>query len=1332
MLESIQLSGPIPGVKVVASGRTHRIRKYISSVLYHAFELRAFTIAESTAYLSSRMADVTETEIRVAQSRSEGNGRILEHLVTSDRGLLDPSEIENPIVLDELLNERIAAALEEAMKQGYEEEEVNAFLAGLSVLPPPVPLDEYAGASDMDVGAIRSFAADLAPLLDRTRQGVIFRDEPTETLVREKYGADRRALNRVAGNLLARQAASVYAAQSLPGLLQKLGDRRRLFRLAFDDRFPPTIASTVGQRRIRYARLKEAVLYAANASDNNSLVRLLVELSSIAASDLRGADFILDNPDLVVNAQDADALRRLFETRAEWAGSRHARLTIASVLSGDLDEASRHYTNAVNWIRHDLDSVSDNNYDRPRPEHVDRAAVPFFCVVQGISPQAIGFMRMWYPWYAFEISEELFELFRQAIRRNHRLRRAFDAFLGHLTNEIGPLTGALAFVRLSYRTQRELAERLGRACKRDTNLIIPQRHFSVRRYELPDGLRKAATIAASLGMIKEALSISLRAPHQRPRIWSMVDLHSNHDLFPFLFRVSLRAGLNGTEVHERDIFPIELVPLAKGLRRSLTGSQLNRRLKHKLQAQMKKEVNLKESGRQSRDKVRRDTERFLDHRVVPLVKLTRALASFLGADLGQVDGPFQDLVRVWVRVRRNREEYYNEGQFNRFFQLLGTRMVTFALWARCDLKAVSIRFFLKQLHRQNYVSPSTLIEVISIVAARPRFDVIAGEQAVHARSLIEREDEITTRSELFAKLARAILPASSSDASEYFRVGLEQLDAIGSGDYKFTDALLEFSSSVKGDELSEKDFHTLTNICELNMPEEAEKFPWASFATAMSKAAGPRGLTKLSRWHDRGKVRLEYTLLPYLVALVRDRKIAPEDALALNRLADPVELWDYNTETFAITVYERRFSNAKELITELIRQYEENNPLHPSGRTLKELAAIAADVLGRQHATTRHLSGAHRRLSDESHDLNGQGSCYRSSKVRLGKLPNDAENRVRQVRKIATTTNPLDGDSLRNALSKLSDLEYSSDYMQKLFRKLRARVSLADRLNYIDLIAHLEELDCYIKFSELAECKSSWLTSSAGLDAHYRTLSTPILEIHADDFLSFGGLSTYQLKKVSDLTGVSVPVLSLELVRVFSKSNSAVPAAAWLGLAAIICTDSDEGHGQKALGALLGSGSARLRSTVVDGPWTRGMYPSGEMSTIASGLVWQLFGSPRATDRWRAAHSVRCFARLGRWRVIDELAGKLLSTDSKAFGAPELPFYYLHARLWLLIALARVALDFPTEIAKHRKSLMKVALDRSHPHIIVRHFAGLAVLACDKAAAAFTFREGAGAAAICK
>ncbi|CAN5490874.1 hypothetical protein BH10PSE3_BH10PSE3_04520 [soil metagenome] len=47
----------------------------------------------------------------------------------------------------------------------------------------------------------------------------------------------------------------------------------------------------------------------------------------------------------------------------------------------------------------------------------------------------------------------------------------------------------------------------------------------------------------------------------------------------------------------------------------------------------------------------------------------------------------------------------------------------------------------------------------------------------------------------------------------------------------------------------------------------------------------------------------------------------------------------------------------------------------------------------------------------------------------------------------------------------------------------------------------------------------------------------------------------------------------------------------------------------------------------------------------------------------------------------------------------------MHARLWLLIALARVALDWPVKIAPHLAMLERVAFSDDFPHVVMRAFA---------------------------
>lgn len=1313
LIESFKCSGPVSGVKLVVSCRSHRIERSLGDLSYEDFELRPFSMNETDKYLRSHVEGINTEEIHVAQARSNGNARILEHLSGSDRGLLDVSEIDKPITLDDLLQKRIEDALAEALRRGYKMKDINAFLAGLSVLPPPVPLSEYAEAHRMATGAIESFAADLAPLLEQTEHGMTFRDEPTETLVRESYGSQISALRTVAKNLMERQDKSVYAARSLPGLLQRLGDGKKLVKLAFDDRFPAAISSTIGQRRIRYARLKAAVVHAAAHSDNNNLVEILVELSSVAASDQKGVDFILDNPDLVVNAKDTDALRRLFETRTKWPGARHARLTIANLLTGAIDNATRYYLNAREWIRHDLQSDHDD-FGRPRPKRIDHAAVPLYLILQGKSKYALGFMRYWYDWYGFEVCEELFSLLRFAISRNPGQKSALTDFIDKASSAIDCLTGVLSFTELSNKQIRDVIARLGRACKKKSKFKYSGETTTQRTYDFPDGLRKSAVIAASYEMNEEALAISLRAPHERPRIWTFVDNWSNRGSFPFLFRLSLAAAAKGRDIAERDLLPQELLPYAKGVARSVSLEVLKATIKRRISTQQRKEwaKDKDEAKRRSHDSLSSEADHFLDYRLPSLLRLTRALAALWAASRGSADKPFKELLNVWADVSKNSENRYYEHQFNPYFQLLGLSTVLFALWSRSDLKAVSIRRFIAQINEQNLKNPSTLIQLVSIINHNRRLDAIAAEQAVAAKTLIDREDEVETRSSLYAQLARAILPVSTADAEEYFRVGLEQLDSIGSGDYSFTHELLSFASSVKGKELPEKYFHTLTNVCELNMSCEEHKFPWGAFGAAMSKTAGVRGLAKLSRWHDREKINLSYTLRPYLTALLRDQKISPEYALSLNRLTNPVELWECNSSAFGKALHAAKAADAKLLVSEFINQFLDNHPDVSPSSTVEDIAEIAKNSLGSSNPLTKYLRAACPVFDKVIRERNEHRNYHPKDNSILGIMPDESQPEAVNIKALTSATDPLDEDELISAFEQIHRHPWSRDQEREFFNRLRPKVKVKDRAAYIQMIACAEGLESYAKEKELEYCKAKWSDSSPVIARNYREIAIPLLEIHAEEF---GSLSGHRLRKLAELTGVSIQVLALELVKIFAAPDWSVPASVWIGLATIIVENTDEGHGQAALLRLLNSKATRLTDTVPDGPWQRGLYPADDPLAAATGLVWQSLASPRASERWLAAHTLRTFARLECWEVVDALVKKFGDKDSKAFQASELPFYYLHARLWLLIALARIARDAPKAIAKYEVMLRSVALSPLQNHVALRHFAALALLACGEA-----------------
>jgi len=761
------------------------------------------------------------------------------------------------------------------------------------------------------------------------------------------------------------------------------------------------------------------------------------------------------------------------------------------------------------------------------------------------------------------------------------------------------------------------------------------------------------------------------------------------------------------------MLPKELVPICSRIGKKITGKEFHVKAKDKISKHVR--TKSKDEGNETRPNMlgyeeSQNAERFLNHRLEPLLALTKALSSVLGAHPRGLDKAFRELIETWEDSSKNSDPYRTDER-DHFFTMLGLDIALFSLWARSDLKPDSVRRFLTTVHNHGFGAPN-LVRIVAILAQKMPLQTLAGEQAIKARALIEREDDVNYRASLFGALARAILPASTNEASVYFRDGLEQMDAIGSGDYEFTNELLLFASQVKGEELEERDFHTLTNICELNMGEEPEKFFWGAYGRGLSKAAGLRGLAKLSRWDDRSKIALNNTLLPYLTGLLENGKIDAKDALALNRLANPVEYYYASTKEFSEALRQQAGPDPV-AIEELINQFQDDNPDMAMDDTVGILGSLAEEALGSSSDITRYLATVREHYT-KVRDTQNERSNYHGGAY--PKMRQEVEDRgcknQEALKRIAAATDPTDEASLVKAVNDFNALGNMYDLKGGFFVALRDKVPYSDRAQYIRHIAALENLFYYWKFAELKEAKETWECSSAALADVFKSLAVPIINAHADDLVDDGRLSGSHIKEISDLTGVAIADLVLELITVFARPGSAISGSVWLAFATFICPEADEGHGQQALKCLLSSEASRRADNVVDGTWVKGLYPVSDFCETASGLIWRVLGSPYAVDRWRGTHCIRSFAKFGRWEIIDKLVSKISQANAGSFQASELPFFYMHARLWLLIALARMALDYPADVARYRDELLSFVLDESSPHTLMRHFAARALLSC--------------------
>jgi len=1311
LLQSLEHGDPIHGLQVVVSARTHRRLAATGEISADELELKPFVEQETRAFLRTRAAKLTEVMVQVGQARSQGNARVLEHLA-AEPGLLAPSEIDKPIALDDLIQHRIDRALVQARKLGNAERNIRAFLAGLATLPPPVPLKEFAQVNGMPEGAVVSFAVDLSPLLEQTRHGLMFRDEPTETLIRREYASDVVSLRELATNLFNMQVESVYAATALPDLLLQLEDGEKLFELAFDERLPASIAGTVGQQAIRYARLRAAVAHAVRVNDLDRLVPLLVELSTLSAMDQRGTTYLLDYPDLVVASGDPDSLRRLFDARTKWPGSRHARLAIAHALMGETAEAIWHAQWVLEWREHYFNQKGDD-HDRAHPTVRDMATLPLCHLLRGDGKAAARDLSGWVSAeYGYDVTEAMFELVRRPeaarILQPEVIRACVDALVS-----IGPIAAAVRFSTENQEHERTQLESLAAKCMADGPVKLRDR-YQPEESALVQGMVEAAAKAVRMVMPAQATAILAALRLVPPSLHVFMDLYRRDEIATYIARQVIACCAAGKPIGSHHLLPRELTEFAATLPPDLPDAEFRKTLKAALeadyQAKVKAARDAKKDGRNHYNQ-NSSGQQFIDQRLSRWLEVARDFAQALvGADSNAPS--LAPLTARWIALR-NTSNYHSDGRSaQQQYNAVSERLLALALAANNGFSAGEVTAYIEAVSEPDSTPLSRLIGLVALLASRPAFHAMAGALAIKASAATEKEQDVADRAKHFAQLGQAIALASPAEAVVYFRKGLEQMDAIGSGDYRFVEGLMHLAGTLRGDGLGQRENHTLSNICELNLGEE-QKFNWGSYGAAMSRAAGLSGLAKLARWQDRGRISLDFTLLPYVRALVQDDKLDAALATTLLRLSTPAELYVCGTTQLVATFESKPSARHPGVVTELVTQYLQNNPGALGSDTPRALARFAGAVLGENAWERQYLDAAADRIEVKRDDYNTRAN-WRASGSEPPPRTWEAEQAAAkaEILQLADGIDPLDevavGRVLDAARNHWRNMRLSGDVLESL----RPKVAFQDWPCYLALIARLELLDLHEKEEELRACKEKWAEVSLAVGDALKACAPVITRVNAREYISYEYLSVSHVRALEEICGLERREVLMLLIHEFTRPKMLVPASVWLNFAAEFNAQTTTGVGEAALTRVLQSGPAKLASNTEDGAWQESLTFTGDAVEATAGMIWFQLGSPVARQRWLAAHSLRTAVRLGRAEVLDTAVAKYWRRDAVPFHAPELPFFYLHAQLWLLIAMARIALEAPREIARHAEFLEAIAFDSADRHVLRRHFAAQALQTC--------------------
>lgn len=227
---------------------------------------------------------------------------------------------------------------------------------------------------------------------------------------------------------------------------------------------------------------------------------------------------------------------------------------------------------------------------------------------------------------------------------------------------------------------------------------------------------------------------------------------------------------------------------------------------------------------------------------------------------------------------------------------------------------------------------------------------------------------------------------------------------------------------------------------------------------------------------------------------------------------------------------------------------------------------------------------------------------------------------------------------------------------------------------------------------------------------------TKILELIAKRFAS-EFTNRYRLKSFLERIRVeddATPFIREGILKGLSINSDLADATTFFGFAEIASTLITPQQATDLLDFALTRFELHIDDEYADGYWANWLNPPEDMSMAFAGFVWSALGSPRAETRWRAAHCVRRLAEIGCEREIDALIQWMERDSVDAFGSRKFPFYKLHARQYLLIALARASIDNPQIVRRYHAIFSQHALATIN-HILIQKFSAEIALNIEKA-----------------
>jgi hypothetical protein len=1241
--------------RIIALCRTERVYLLAPKQNVQKLPLLPFSQTETLNHLRKHFQNASADDGLEFYCLTGGNPRVQANAINFSP--LSLSKVLTSLGPGRTVDEQIAAQLETAIVKLKEQhplvfrQQIDAICLGLANLHPFIPIEVLAAVAEVDSEAVKSFVADLGRPLLLSDNSVQFRDEPTETWFRQQFSASPEQIDAYINRLKPLATRFNYVAEVLPILLLRSENYAELIRLALSDEVLPE--SPIDKRNVRVYRLQFAFKAALRHQLYADATKLALRAGEEMAGDQRQLELLSKNTDLIATLQSPQRVQELAFRRmlgGAWRGSEN--IYSAALLSSVEDfkgEARGYLRSAHHWLRNYFDErEKDNtNHHDERLKDEDIVELAFADLNLFGAQKCVDYIASWRP------PEVEFRVTRLLVSR------LIDAGQIATIDEIAELGCRNVYLMLAiadglieigkFPPINALQSSLVLLSHSRTRIKKTRANSHWREKSLHFAIVSFAEACAASGLCFSNIQRILK--HYLPTT-ATYPIYSDH-----------------ADSEERSLF--------------VRSTALKSLLSGNLQPDFKLLMPEKWLDKQPEYEKEQDIKRF-EQVVGSLLPWYLLRAQFLLRGVDDADALTQSASQQSKRACAQRYQNHDRLPFEltlaRFECLVFNPAVTEAALNDfvTELSGKDLRF--STADRLNALRTACRLAHLSNLRKpleRSCRDMITSYKDEGPESLADS----------FIRLARAVLPVNPEDAKAYFDEAIEVVSMFGDELVERWQAIVAAATrSADGGYAFPETAYRFIRCAELVGNTVAGEKYWdrdEAIETCF-KLHPTSALAALSRWRDREIGWPGRQLAALVQAAIKNKQLTPAVGWSLAVFAE-----DYGLDSFAALCVEFETDNSRRQV--ILDHAVRDLRLRNSSETSWQILANAAQRFSLKNKVLVQVLAFH--AGQVQPDDQVESDAPLTSRHRQDKKPPDWEA-------IFAGLDLTTCMGLSLAIDRFDAMPYPHEH-EVFWTEVFKKIPESKASQILDSLVNAESADAFDVEYGLNAFPSAWRGNIS------------VQKVRPKVFQSIGRrfpsrytnyYSRIYFFKHFQATAQEIDLLNQGVLEGLANSYSQVGAGTLFGFSHVASALITPEQAADVLDFGLKRFEGYIDDHHADGLWAEWLTPPESIAEAVTGFIWSALGSPRSAERWQAAHCVRRLAETGCAEEIDALISWMAKDNVGTFGSHKYPFYNLHARQYLFIAIARAAMDVPQIFLKHNAIFAHYALN-AIPHALIQKYA---------------------------